>query len=135
MIRALVRAWIRVQFEIVLEQGSAPNGPPRYFTRPATIFSYFNDRYAVINRRNDSHLIFWSSPSIRPKKGLNFWRNLFCFVFSAFANDLFKKRSEFLAKTFLFWSAGMVAVCWNLVRAECGPLAQKVADPCFKVSI
>ena len=36
-------------------------------------FSCFNDRCVAINRRNNSHLIFWSSPSIRPKKCLNFW--------------------------------------------------------------
>ena len=69
--------------------------------RPATFFSFFSGRYAAINRRNDSHLLaktfvcglrhrfvqkktrisgedlffvffFWSSPSTRPKKGLNF---------------------------------------------------------------
>ena len=70
---------------------------------------FFNDRYAAINGRNDSHLFvkgrlqihpkifdlitvssekrpkkissedlfFWSSPSIQPKKGLNFWRRPF----------------------------------------------------------
>ena len=32
------------------------------------------------------------------------------------------------AKTFLFWSAGVVAARWNLARTECGPLVQKVAD-------
>ena len=31
-------------------------------------FSFFNDRYAAINRRNNSHLIFFSLPAIRPKK-------------------------------------------------------------------
>ena len=42
---------------------------------------------------------FWSSPSIRPKKGLNFWRK------------------------------SVFGVRWNLVWTEYGPLVQKVADP------
>ena len=46
--------------------------------------------------------------------------------------NLTKKRPEFWAKTFLFWSARMVVARWNLVRIECGPLVQKVADPCSK---
>ena len=56
---------------------------------------FFNDRYAAINRRNDSHLLaktffcslchrfafffFFGLPSIRPKKGLNVWRRPFSF--------------------------------------------------------
>ena len=47
------------------------------------LFFFFNDRYAPINRRNDPPLqaktFFWSSPSIRPKKRLNFWRRPFSF--------------------------------------------------------
>ena len=49
-----------------------------------------------------------------------------------FAIDSSEKRLEFLAKTFLFCSAGMVAARWNLVRTERGPLVQKVADPWSK---
>ena len=45
-------------------------------TRP---FSFFNDGYAAINRQNDSRLICWSSSSVQPKKGLNFWRRFFFF--------------------------------------------------------
>ena len=59
------------------------------------------------------------------------WRKPF---FVAFATDSSKKRPEFLGKTFLFWSAGMVAARWNFVRTECGPLVQKAADPCFRSS-
>ena len=101
-----------------LGQGLATNGPrPFIAIEPAT---FFNDRYAAINRRNDSHLTFWSSPPIRPKK-----------------------RPESMAKTFSFglrhqldrkkaWISGedlSPLVRWNLVRTECGPLVQKVADP------
>ena len=85
---------------------------------------FFNDRYAAINRRNDSLLLaktffcvlrhrfvffflFWSSPSTRPKKGMNCWRKPF------------------------FCSAGIVMARWNLVRTKCGPLVQKVTDPRF----
>ena len=46
----------------------------------------------------------------------------------------FGLRLEFLAKTFLFYSAKMVAARWNLVRAECGPLVQKIADPWARTS-
>ena len=113
-------------------------GPPRHFTRLTTFhchpardfFSFFNNRYAAINRRNDSEsqakTFLWSSPPIRPKKGQNFWRRLF---FLVFAIDSSEKRHEFQEKIFLFWSAGMVAARWNLVGTECGPLVQKVADP------
>ena len=52
-----------------------------------------------------------------------------------FAINSAKKRREFLAKTFLFWSAGMVAARWNLVWTGCGPLVQKVADPCSTATI
>ena len=55
----------------------------------------------LITRRKP---FLWSSPPIRPKKGLNFWLRH-------------------------FWSAGMVAARWNLFGTECGPLVQKVADP------
>ena len=57
---------------------------------------------------------------------LIFWRKPF---FVVFATDSSEKRPEFLAKTFLFWSTGMVAARWNLVGTECGPLVQKVANP------
>ena len=57
------------------------------------------------------------------------WRKTFVVVF---ATDSSEKRPEFLAKTFLLWSTGMVAARWNLVRTECGPLVQKVANSCFK---
>ena len=79
---------VQKAFLLRLWQGSATYGPQakcgqsRHFTRPATfyfhpardLFSFFHDRYAAINRRNYSHLIFWSLPWIRPKKGLSFWR-------------------------------------------------------------
>ena len=54
------------------------------------------------------------------------WRKPVCVVF---ATDSSEKRPDFLAKTFLFWSAKMVVARWNLVRTECGPLVQKIADP------
>ena len=71
---------------------------------PLTEFHLFNDRYAAINRQNDSQLLtktffvvfainstekrpaflaktfFWSSPLIRPKIALNVWRRSFCLV-------------------------------------------------------
>ena len=69
---------------------------------------------------------FWSSPSIRPKKGLNFWQRPF----------LFGPRHRFVRKKGLnfggdlrFWSVEMVAARWNLVRTQGGPLVQKIADP------
>ena len=74
--------------------------PAKAFYPARDLISFFNDRYAAINRQNDSHLvaktffvvfatdssekgpefsaktfflfIFWSTLSIRPKKGLNF---------------------------------------------------------------
>ena len=66
-------------------------GPPRHFTRPATFychparsfFSLFNERYAAIYRRNDFHFNVWSSPSIRPKTGLNFRRRSLFFLMSS----------------------------------------------------
>ena len=39
-------------------------------------------------------------------------------LFLVFAINSGEKRTEFLAKTFLFWSTGMVSACWNLVRTE-----------------
>ena len=48
----------------------------------------------------------------------------------AFAINSTEKKPEFLANTFLFWSARMVAARWNLVRTVYGPVVQKVADPC-----
>ena len=64
-----------------------------------------------------------------PKNGQNIWQRPFFLVFDTNST---KKRPEFWAKTFLFWSARMVAVRWNLVGTEFGPLAQKVAVPCSK---
>ena len=52
-------------------------------------------------------------------------------VFVVFATDSSGKKPEFLAKTFLFLYAQMVAARWNLVRTECGQLVQKVADPWY----
>ena len=74
----------------------------------------------------------WSSPLIRAKKGLNFWQRPFFWVFAINSTE---KRPEFLVKTFLYWSAWMVAARWNLVRTECGPLLQKVADPWLRAFI
>ena len=90
-------------------------------------FFFFNNRYAAVNRWNDLYLLINSS-----EKGVNFWRRPF---FLVFAIHLAKKRREFLVKTFLFWSAGMVVARWNLVRTGCGPLVQKVADPCSTATI
>ena len=71
------------------------------------LFSFFNDRYAAKNPRNDSFLIFWSSPSIRLKKGLNFWRKpfvLFCFCFWS-SHQLGRKKVKISgAERFLFLS-------------------------------
>ena len=114
----------------LLRQGLATNGPrPFIAIEPAT---FFNDRYAAINRRNDSHLIFWSSPPIQPKKRPESMAKTFLLVFVI---NWIEKRPEFLAKIFPLWSARMVAVRWNLVRTECGPLVQKVADPCPRYRI
>ena len=82
---------------------------------------FFNDRYAAIYRRNDSHHIFGSSPHQFDRAKTSF--------FLVFAINDAEKRPEFLSKTFLFRSAEMVAARWNLVRTECGPLVRKVADP------
>ena len=59
------------------------------------------------------------------------WRKPF---FVAFAINAAVKRPGFLAKTFVFWSAGMVAARWNLVRTEYGPQVKKVADLCTRFS-
>ena len=72
-------------------------------------FFFFNDGYAAINSQNHSHLEKTFFFGVRHHFG--------------------QKRYEFLAKTFLFWSAGMVAARWNMVRTGCCPLVQKVADP------
>ena len=90
-----------------------PSGP-----RP-----FFEDKYAAINRRNDFHfhdyaaillaktffVVFAINAAV---KGLNFWRGL-----------------SFFGPMEWWRPAGMVAARWNLVRTECGPLVQKVADP------
>ena len=65
------------------------------------------------------------------------WRKPF---FVVFAVDSSENRPERLTKTFLFWSAEMVVARWNLVRTECGPLVQKVANLwpktyCFGIDI
>ena len=39
-----------------------------------------------------------------------------------FAINVAEAKPEFLARTFLFWFAGIVPACWNLVMTECGPL-------------
>ena len=67
------------------------------------------------------------------KKSCISGENLF-FSFLILAINSAKKRFEFLAKIFLFWSAVMVAARWNLVRTECGPLLQKITDPCSRVT-
>ena len=93
-------------------------GPPRHFTRHATfhchparnLFFIFNCKYAAIKRRNDPHLL----------------AKIF---FLVFAINSAERRRKFLAKTFLFWSVGMVAALWNLVTTGCAPLIQKVAGP------
>ena len=75
-------------------------------------FFFSNDRYAAINRQNASHRLA---------------KTYFCLFF---AINSVEKRPGFLAKPFLFWSAGMVAARWNLVTTGCDPLVQKDADPC-----
>ena len=102
--------------------------PAPFYCHPARdLLSFFNDRYAAINRWNDSHLFFLVFAINSAKKRHELLAKTF---FLVFATDSRKKRPEFLAKTFLFWSAGMVAARWNLVRTKCGPLVQKVADLC-----
>ena len=109
-------------------QGILPGRRPFTVIRPSTFFSFFNDRYAAINRRNDIHLraktFFMVFATHSSEKDL----------FLVFAMNSAEKRPEVPAKTFLFWSAGMVAARWNLVRTECGLQVQKVADPCFTLS-
>ena len=91
-----------------VHQGSATYGQG-ILAGPRPFF-FFHDGYAPINRRNDSNLLAKT-------------------FFLGLHHRYVLKKSEFLAKTF-FWSTGMVAARWNLVRTECGPLVQKVADPC-----
>ena len=81
-------------------QGILPGPRPFIVIRPATFF-FFNERYAAINRRNDSHLIFLTSPSNRPKKGLNFWRRPL-FVCLVITINSAEERPEYLAKVFFF---------------------------------
>ena len=90
-------------FEHLFMTGVGNLRPTKAFYPSRDLFSFFNDRYAAINRRNDSHLLaktffcglrdrfvrkkawisgedlFWSLPSIRAKKGLNCWRRPFSF--------------------------------------------------------
>ena len=91
---------------------------------------FFNDKYAAINRPNDSHLLgktcFFG---LRYQFGQKRPELLAKTFFLVFAIDSSEKRPEFLAKIFLFWSARMVAVRWILVRTKCGPLVQKIVDP------
>ena len=117
-------------------QGSATYGPPRHFTRPATFychpardhFSFFNDRYAAINRRNDCHLLaktFCGLHHLSSEKKawisgedvFDFYIQyiyIYIFFFSGFAINSTKKRPEFLVKTFffvyLFWSSPSICL-------------------------
>ena len=59
----------------------------------------FNERYAAIYRRNDSHLILSSSSSIRPKKGLNFRQTPFFLFWSSLST-----RPKTGLNFFFFWS-------------------------------
>ena len=114
-------------------------GPPRHFTRPATfychpareLFSFFNDRYAATNRRNDSHPLaktcFCGLRHRFVEKRSEFLAKTFFLVFTIDSSEI---RPEFLLKTFPFRSSEMVAARWNLVRTECCLLVQKVDDPC-----
>ena len=96
--------------EVTVNQGSATYGPrtrcgpPKHFPRPATFYchparylcSFFNDRYAAINRQNDSYLLAKT-------------------FFVVFTTDSSEKKPEFLAKAFFLWSAGMVAPAGTLL--------------------
>ena len=105
---------LEVHCSQLLRQGSvtyrprAGCGAPRHFTQPATffchrsrsLFSFFNDRYAPINRRNDSHLLtktFFCG--LRHQCGR---KKAMTFFFLDFATDCSEKRLELLAKTFFF---------------------------------
>ena len=90
--------------------GSQLKYTTEFYCHPARdLFSFSSDRYPI-NRRNDCHLLAKT------------------FLFFVFAIHLAEKRPKFLAKTFLFWSSGTMAACWNLVRTRCGLLIQKVDD-------
>ena len=93
---------------------------------PRPFFFFFSDRYAAINCRNDSRFL--------AKTYFCSLRHRFVFFFGL-RHQFGQKKPEFLAKTFLFWSAGMVAARWNFIRTECGPLVQKDADPCCRASV
>ena len=90
-----------------LDQGLAIYGQPRHFTRLATFcchpsrdlllstgprpFSFFNDGFVAINRRNDSHLLTKT-------------------FFVVFATELFENRSQFLAKTFFLFFLSLPSI-------------------------
>ena len=112
--------------------------PPRDHLLPsgARPFFFCNNRYAAINRWKDPHLLVKTFFLIfvinSSKKRPELLAKIFLLLFFLFAINSPEIIPKFQTKTFLFWSAGMVAACWNLVRTGCGPLVQKVADPCHR---
>ena len=78
--------------------------PARNLLLPSGPRPFFNDRYAAINRRNDSHLVtktfvvFAIYAAVKRPK----FPAKTCFLLD-FATDCSEKRFELLAKTFFFW--------------------------------
>ena len=106
-------------------------GPPRHFTRPAIFYCHpARDLFLFLMidmQQQTAEMILTLFFEVLAKI-------LFVFIL-VFAMNSTKKRPKFLAMTFLFWYARRVAARWNFVRTECGPLVQKVADPCCTYKI
>ena len=126
---------------VVAVQGSATNvsrvgfGPQGHFSLSATFFLF---RWSICTNKppkmiltSSRKLFFWSSPSILPKKVLNFGRRRFFYFWSSQWNRQKEGMNLWRRPTFLFWSAEVMAARWNLVTIGYGPLVQKVADHCY----
>ena len=109
-------------------------GSSRHSTWPATFYCHPACNlflFSMIDmQQQTAEIILTLILKLLPKNGQNIWQRPFFFL--VFGTNSTEKKPEFRAKTFLFWSARMVAVRWNLVRTEFGPLAQKVADTCSR---
>ena len=103
--------------------GTIPGPQPLLSSGPRH-FSFFNDRYAAKNRRNNSQLLAKTFFCGLRHRFVRKRPDLLAkpLPFLVFAINSAEKRPQFLAKAFLVWSAGMVAARWNLIRTKCGPL-------------